>query len=131
MEPVSLASIVQRAWRILRDESPEHHRMAEGIFAEVFVSIEVDGERVMPSRARDEGGRELQLSTTPATLLAVVGGDLTLVEALEEGRLDGRGSATAISAAERGMTVFVHGLARAPSGPRVLDDLRRWRREKT
>ena len=129
MEPVTLTSIATRAWEILDEESPEHHRLAEAAFEAVFVTINVGRETVTPSRPPSEAGPKLHLTTTPATLLAIVDGEQTLVEALESGQLDGLGSPAAISAAEQAMTVFVHGLARAPSGPSLLDALRQWKRE--
>jgi hypothetical protein len=63
--------------------------------------------------------------TTLAATLALLEARCTLVEAVARGQLDVRGDADALDAAADAFALFLHGLVRAPSSPRLLEALRR------
>lgn len=128
-----LAELLDEAFAVLRDESPVHARALREKLVDRVIVFTVDGERMVsggaglvPATFGDAArGPDLQVDTDSATVLALLDDRITLLDAVRAGSLRARGPRAAIAAAEEAMRVFIHGLVRCPSAPRLLVRFRR------
>jgi hypothetical protein len=119
------------AFDVLRAEAPAHHEALCAALAVLAVNVDVAQDRLAP---RVIGGRlavddpvaspDVAVRTTLAATCALLDGHRTLVDAVAHGELDIHGRADALDAAAAAFSLFLHGLVRAPSSPRLLDELR-------
>jgi hypothetical protein len=123
--------LLGKAFAVLRAEAAVHHAMLCDALAALPANVRVGGEALAP---RIDGGQlvvgdpweaaRVAIDTHLATVLALLEARCTVVEAVARGDLDLRGAADALDAAAGAFSVFLHGLVRAPSSPRLLDELR-------
>jgi hypothetical protein len=123
--------LLRDAFAVLRDEAAAHHAMLCGALAALPVNVAVGGEALAPQVTGDElavgdpcEAPRVAIATRLATVLALLEARYTVVEAVARGDLDLRGTADALDAAADAFAVFLHGLVRAPSSARLLDELR-------
>ena len=140
-----LVDLLTDSFRVLEAQAPAHARMLAGHLECWPVVLECDGERVRPevhgdrlvatcvaeNRPDDSDlveariGPLLSASATAEAVLDLLEGRISLLDALRQGRLEARGHRRAMSAAEQGMRIFLHGLARCADAPALLNRLRR------
>lgn len=124
-----LADLLDEALAVLRKESPPHDRLLRERLDGCTIAFTVDGERMATRGAemtREPGASDaganvdLRVETDAATVLALLDDRITLLEALRSGALKARGDRSAVARAEAAMRVFIHGLVRCPSAPKLL-----------
>jgi hypothetical protein len=120
------------AFEVLHAETPLHHDELCAALVSLPVTVEIGDERLAPvivagglTVADARADARVTISTSLAATLALLDARHTLVESIHSGAIDVRGTAEALDAAAGAFTVFLHGLVRAPSGPRLLEQLRR------
>ena len=123
--------LLEAAFGVLRAEAPAHHDLVRDAVARLRVHLVIGGERFAPHAA---DGRlavgdaadpaAVTVTTSLAAALALLDARRTLIEAVDAGELDVRGSADALDAAADAFSLFLHGMVRAPSSARLLDELR-------
>jgi hypothetical protein len=131
--------LLTSALAVLAREAPAHHmRLAERladlairctIGHEVLSLSAVDGVVVIAAGAAgaDGGpttGGAVIIRSELATILALLDGGCTLLDAVRARRLDVRGAATALVTAADTCSVFLHGLVRCPAASELLTALR-------
>ena len=119
------------AFVVLRDEAAAHHAMLCDALATLPVNVTVGDEALAPQVSRDGlsvgdpcGAPRVAIATRLATVLALLEARCTVIEAVAQGDLDLRGTADALDAAADAFAVFLHGLVRAQSSARLLEELR-------
>lgn len=119
------------AFAVLRAEAAAHHAMLCDALAPLPVNVTVGDEALAP-QVTGAGlavgdpceAPRVAIETRLATVLALLEARCTVIEAVARGDLDLRGTADALDAAADAFAVFLHGLVRAPSSARLLDELR-------
>lgn len=142
--PFSLTEFVERAFSILDVELPEMHRRLATTLAGVVVGLEIDGEQMTVSfrgasgadppvvlvRSGFDASLDARIATDAGTILRVVDGELTLIEAVDQGAVRARAELGVLQELLAGLGVFVHGGVRCPTFPALLESFRsfaRWR----
>jgi SCP-2 sterol transfer family len=116
---------------VLRREAPAHNDVLCGVIATLPISLHVDREvlglriagRQLRIAAPDSAAR-VTVQTDLATAHALLDARLTVLEAVQQGKLDVRGNAADLCTAAEALSTFLHGLVRCPSGAALLCDLR-------
>jgi len=116
----------------VRVEVPALYRSSSAAFGAHVVAAEVDDERVALVRVGDElrvvagaAAPTVRARASNATLCEILGGRLTILEALRGDLLELRGDLTDLLALERALHLFIQGAVRAPSLPKILASYRR------
>lgn len=115
---------------MLAVEAPYHGDLLARHLATLTFEIVVGRERFT---VRGLGGRcvattdraersDVTITSTLATCRDLLAGRTTVLAAIRARRLDLRGSIGALRSAARALDVFLHGLVRAPSAPRLLEE---------
>lgn len=116
---------------MLAEESPYHGDLLARHLATLTIDIVVGPERFT---VRGLDGRSVATTGTPkrpdvtvtstlATCRELLAGRTTMLAAIRARRLDVRGSIGTLLSASRALDVFLHGLVRAPSAPRLVEQL--------
>jgi len=127
-----LRALVASALAALAREAPGHYARLAELLARTPLQLELDGppfvlrfaggaHRLEPRAA---GGAGTVVRSDAATILAVLEGELELVDAALADRLFLRGSVEALSRFESALGVFADGAVRCASTPALLDELR-------
>lgn len=126
------ADLVVRSLAVLERECPGAMAEAARRLGARTAAVVVDGE---PFALAAEGGRlrriplvpdpAAELSTDSATVLDLLEGGASLLEALLDGRLRMRGAADDLIAFHDGLMAYLHGGVRSPGFPPLLRELRR------
>jgi len=119
------------AFDVLHDEAHDHHERVRTSLAALPVNVTVGDESLAPRLAHGrlvagdprEAAR-VAIRTSLATVLALLDGRRTVLEAITRGELEVRGTADALDAAADAFAGFLHGLVRSPSSPGLLVQLR-------
>jgi hypothetical protein len=116
---------------VLRAEAPAHHEALCAVLAALPIELVIDGEslELLVSDGAIAVGPVIEsplvtVTTSLRTARALLEARRTMVAAIERGELDVRGHADALDDAAEALSLFLHGLVRAPSSPPLLDDLR-------
>jgi hypothetical protein len=115
---------------VLGREAPAHHDVLCGTIATLPMSLHVGREVLglhlaggqLRIAAPDRAAR-VTVRTDLATAHALLDARLTVLEAVQRGKLDVRGHAADLCAATEALSTFLHGLVRCPSGAALLRDL--------
>jgi hypothetical protein len=123
----SFESLLQRSLDALERERPDVAARLAATLAPLDVSIEVDDEALgvravaarvevtpAPSRAH------VHVVTDRRTILALVDGDLSLVDAVIRDQLSLRGAVADLARFHDALWVYLQGAVRAPSFPQLL-----------
>ncbi len=131
MRQPDFPAFLDRSLTILRVEAPDHHAELASTLGRRGLRCEVDGPTVA---LRFEGSRhalrepdhreEMFLRTDWTTILDLVDGELSLLEALLEERLWLTGSADAVTRFDEALVCYLGGAIRCPSLPALLAELR-------
>jgi hypothetical protein len=125
-------AFLDRSLAVLRSEAPAHHAELAVLLGARGLCCEVDGRSVAlcfdgaRHALRPPDRREaVSLCTDRRTILDLVDGELTLLDALLEERLWLAGSADAVTRFDEALTCYLDGAIRCPSLPPLLEEFRR------
>ena len=138
MSARSFADFLRTALDALEREAPAAHSLLCGRLFRLRIEARVGSEHVTihgdRERLRIESGTHappdrlfsrVELHTDRDTILGLVDGECTLLDAVLEDRLMMRGASRELQALYDGLLAFVHGGLRAASFPGILDAYRR------
>lgn len=122
-EPGSLASLLERALDRIEEARPQHCAAILGALGALRVGIDAGAESFRFSAdAIDRGEQnDVLVRLDRPALRALLGGELSLEQAIHQRRIDVRGPVATVLDLHRTMTAFVHAALRTPG----LQDLHR------
>ncbi|HZZ45471.1 MAG TPA: SCP2 sterol-binding domain-containing protein [Pseudonocardia sp.] len=131
----TVAELFRRSLRHLESEVPASYRHLVSALGPLVVEVAVDdGDNDVFTLRADHAGLTVRdgpaasagarVSTSRATILDVLDAELSLVEAVESGRLEVRGSLDDVLRAHDTLIAYAHASVRAPSVPALLSALR-------
>jgi hypothetical protein len=129
--PRDLRRFIEMSLSALKQEAPAFYvRLCDGLDGRT-VDIRGDGEpfalSFCQSAARSgpaHGAADVRLAVDRSTILALVDGEVSLEDALEQDRLYVRGNLQHVLQVFEGLVTFVRGAIRCPSSPQLLADFR-------
>jgi hypothetical protein len=128
----SLAGFVRRALAAIRVEVPWAHEELTRALGASSTTLVVDGE---PARVRaggpgevaviaGDGAADVRCVTSSRTIIDLIGGRDTLLEAVEADRVALFGGVDALLGWHRVLEIFLHGAVRARASEGLLDEFR-------
>jgi hypothetical protein len=131
VRPHEFRSLLERARTTLAREAPGHYARFAALLEDAPLRIDVDRVplllRFCGNEHRlddDDAWAASEVRADAATILALLDGELTLVDAALGERLFLRGSLESVARFERGLELFMDGAVRSPSMPALLQELR-------
>jgi hypothetical protein len=126
-ERTPFASFLGRALAALRSEAPRAFSRLGAAAGRDGVRIDVDGPAVVLrfegdrfDLAPDAGPASVEVRSDRATILALIDGEVRLLDAILDERLGVRGPVDAVLRFDAALTAFLDGAVRAPSLPTLL-----------
>lgn len=136
-EPGTVSEQLERSFALLRERLPRGWARVGAALGSLSVTIELgpsepapivvrggtDGPRVVHERSATATS-EVHIAVTPATVLAVLDGELPLARAVVDDRLQIRGRLEHVAAVHEAIVAYVHGGVRCPGFPALLAGFR-------
>lgn len=129
--PERFSTLVRRSLSVLRAEHPESYAVLCRDLRGERLGLAIDGEEMTVAFTGGEaevlergGGETVGFGSARRTLIELLDGRLTLLEAIESGGVYLRGEVAAMARFHDGLVDYLRGAVRCPGFPALMKDLR-------